>query len=462
MRIREPFSRPSCAENVGRGLELQRERLGAALQLGGVCRSRAIVGNGGGHDHDVGFGSAVQNGRAHFFGGVHRHPVDAFGHAQIGGSADQNHFRSAAHGGFGDGVAHFAGRAIGEESHGIERFARGAGGDENRFAGEVAAQAENFKNFLRDGFCGGEASRADHAAGQIAFVGIDYVDAARAQRGQIGLRGGMLPHVHVHGGRNDNGRLRGEIERAEKILGDAVREFTERVRSGGGYQKQVDALRHGNVLDGAFHVGGAGFLRAEHFGDDFLAGDCGEGEGSDEFGGGAGHHDLHVELFLLQAAHEFRRFISCDSAGDANGNFHGLLGEKAFAGPPRASERMLNLRGPAALGINLRNSMPEQPSRTRLLAPALFFLFADLRKFVLEHAAEQFFLGDAGGLARPWVIHQRTAADHQLPRAPRHHDHIRELAIRRISQNGHVQISLQTTSEFREPVLPGTPPCSAN
>ena len=58
------------------------------------------------------------------------------------------------------------------------------------------------------------------------------------------------------------------------------------------------------------------------------------------------------------------------------------------------------------------------------------------------------------------IIDQRTAADHQLARAPRNYDHIRELAFRCLSQNGHVQVSLQKTSEFRESALraalPGT------
>ena len=84
--------------------------------------------------------------------------------------------------GFGESVAHFAGRAIGEEADRIEVFARGAGGDEHRLSGEIVAQAEDFANFLRDGFGGGEAAGARHAAGEVAFVGIDDVDAARAQR----------------------------------------------------------------------------------------------------------------------------------------------------------------------------------------------------------------------------------------------------------------------------------------
>ena len=56
-------------------------------------------------------------------------------------------------------------------------------------------------------------------------------------------------------------------------------------------------------------LAGAASSRTEHFGDDFFAGERGEGERSDEFLRRAGHHDLHVELFLLQAAHQFRGFV---------------------------------------------------------------------------------------------------------------------------------------------------------
>ena len=62
---------------------------------------------------------------------------------------------------------------------------------------------------------------------------------------------------------------------------------------------------------------------AEHFGDDFLSGERGEGERRDEFLGGARHHDLHVELFLLQAADKLRGFVSSDSTGDAESDLHG-------------------------------------------------------------------------------------------------------------------------------------------
>ena len=80
----------------------------------------------------------------------------------------------------------------------------------------------------------------------------------------------MLPHVDVHRGGDDDGRFGGKIESAEKILGDAVREFAEDVGGGWSDQQQIDALRDGDVFDGAFDVGGAGACCAENVGDHFF------------------------------------------------------------------------------------------------------------------------------------------------------------------------------------------------
>ena len=143
-------------------------------------------------------------------------------------------------------------------------------------------------------------------------------------------------------------------------------------------------------------LAGRGILGAEHFGDDFFAGERGEGERRDEFVRRARHHHLHVEIFLLQAAHQFRGFVSCHSAGDAKRDFHGMHGE-------------------------LTTSAAFLP---------FFGVSVEFGQFVFEQPLLQFFFRDARGLARARIIHQRPPADHQLPRAPRDHDHIRKLAIR--------------------------------
>ena len=123
---------------------------------------------------------AFANGATHFFGRVHGNPLGSFGNFQVGRSAHENHSSATTQGSFGDRVPHFSGGAVREESHGIERFARGTSGDENCFALQVAAEAENIENLLRDGFGGGEAASSRHAAGEISLIGINDVNASRA------------------------------------------------------------------------------------------------------------------------------------------------------------------------------------------------------------------------------------------------------------------------------------------
>src|SRR5690348_7241073 len=122
-----------------------------------------------------------ENSAAHFFSGANRDPVGAVRRMQFRGAADEDYVGAPARGSFGEGVAHFAGRAVGQETHGIEILARWTCGDENGLTHEVLAKTEHIANFLRDRFGGGEAAGASHAAGEIAFVGINDVDAARAE-----------------------------------------------------------------------------------------------------------------------------------------------------------------------------------------------------------------------------------------------------------------------------------------
>ena len=178
-------------------------------------------------------------------------------------------------------------------------------------------EAEDLANFFDDGFGGGQAAGAGHAAGQVAFIGIYYVDSTGAQSGEIFLRRRVLPHIYVHRGGYDYGSFRREVQGRKKIFGYAVREFSEDVGGGGRDEQQVNSLGDGYVFDGAFDVGGGGACGGEDVGDDFLSRERGEGQRSDEFLGGAGHYDLDVELFGLQAADQFGGFVGRDAAGYA-------------------------------------------------------------------------------------------------------------------------------------------------
>ena len=60
-------------------------------------------------------------------------------------------------------------------------------------------------------------------------------------------------------------------------------------------------------------------------GDDFFSGERSKGKGPDKLLGGAGHDDLHADTAILQLADNFSGFVGCDSAGDAEGDFHGIF-----------------------------------------------------------------------------------------------------------------------------------------
>ena len=83
---------------------------------------------------------------------------------------------------------------------------------------------------------------------------FDDPHAALVQNFQIRLRGRMVPHVHVHGGRDHHRRRGRQIERGKKIGGDALRELGENVGGGRRDQQRIDGLRHGNMLDRGIDV----------------------------------------------------------------------------------------------------------------------------------------------------------------------------------------------------------------
>ncbi len=78
-------------------------------------------------------------------------------------------------------------------------------------------------------------------------------------------------------------------------------ELAEDIGSGRRDEEKINPLRDGDVLDRAFDIRGRSIVRAEHFRDDFLAGESSKGERRDELTRGACHHDLDIQVFLLQA-----------------------------------------------------------------------------------------------------------------------------------------------------------------
>ncbi len=99
-------------------------------------------------------------------------------------------------------------------------------------------------------------------------------------------------------------------------------EFGEDVGGGRRDDERVGGLSSIDVLNGRGSVAGVGAFGSPEAGDDFVAGESGEGERRDELLRGRGHHHMHVEGVLLQIANQFRGLVGSDAAGDANRDLH--------------------------------------------------------------------------------------------------------------------------------------------
>ena len=103
------------------------------------------------------------------------------------------------------------------------------------------------------------------------MVRVHDFHRTRSQHRDIFLRGGVIPHVHIHRRSDHDRSCASQIQGGEKIIGDAARKFRNDVGRGGGYEKKVRALRDGNMLDGAFEIGLAAGRISKEVGNYFLA-----------------------------------------------------------------------------------------------------------------------------------------------------------------------------------------------
>ena len=151
------------------------------------------------------------------------------------------------------------------------------------------------------------------------------MDAAVAEDGEVGLGGGVVPHVDVHRGGDDDGGGGGEVEGGEEVVGDALGEFGEGGGGGGGYDEGAGGLGLGDVLDGGVLFGGfdLGWLNMPVM--TLWPEMALKVRGVDELLGGGGHDDVGVEAGVLEEAHEVDGLVGRDAAADSYGDL-GRLG----------------------------------------------------------------------------------------------------------------------------------------
>ena len=212
------------------------------------------VGHRRGHDDDVGVVVRAHR-RLHLGRGLDPHHLDARPD-RAGRGGDERDVGPPGGGLLGQGVALLARRAVADEAHRVDRLAGAAGGDEDAHAGEVAgALAEDALDGGHDVGRLGQAARALVAAGQAADAGLDHVDAAAAQHGQVVLHGRVLPHLGVHGRAHDDRRPGGQQGGGEQVVGDAGGVGAEHPGGGRRHHDEVGALAEPGVRDrlGASH-----------------------------------------------------------------------------------------------------------------------------------------------------------------------------------------------------------------
>ncbi len=149
------------------------------------------------------------------------------------------------------------------------------------------------------------------AAGLVAFAGTEDRDTARTQQIDVGARGGVRPHQAIHGRRDRHRRIGREAERAEQVVGEAVREAADEV---GGRRGDQDAIGPAREFDVA-HRGLGGLV--PEIGAHGPARQRLEGERGDEPAGAGRHHDLHLDPSLAQAADDLGALVCGDPARDA-------------------------------------------------------------------------------------------------------------------------------------------------
>ena len=100
-----------------------------------------------------------------------------------------------------------------------------------------------------DGGRGGEAAFADGAAGEVAGVGGEDSDAAPlAERGDVLLCHGVVPHSVIHGGGDEYRGARGKRRARQKIIGKPQGDFGERVGGAGGDDHDVCRLGEADMF----------------------------------------------------------------------------------------------------------------------------------------------------------------------------------------------------------------------
>ena len=210
---------------------------------------RRVVGDCRGHDHDVSLGGMALHDGVHLLGAAHAHELGAGWRRQRRGTRHQDHPRPAAHRLGRDRIAHLAARPVADVPHVIQVFVGRSRGDDDEPSEERARRLQDAFGRFDDLVGLGEPPLPDPPAGEVAGARVDEAHAPRRQRREVGADRVVFQHVGVHRRRDQHRRAGGEVQRAQEVVGDAVRELADDVRGRGRDQQQPDVGRERDVLD---------------------------------------------------------------------------------------------------------------------------------------------------------------------------------------------------------------------
>ena len=189
------------------------------LRVAGV--GRPVVGDGGGHQHDVGVGGAGER-LALQVGGGRRLDDGAAGRAHGGVAEQRRHLGAAQQRRVGERDAHAAARAVAEEAHRVERLARAAGRDQHAAARRADRPGRSSAATAAWMSPGGARRPAPVSPSASSPCSGPTITAPRApQQLDGGLRGRVLPHAHVHRRRDDEAAGQRQRRLGQHVVGQA-------------------------------------------------------------------------------------------------------------------------------------------------------------------------------------------------------------------------------------------------
>src|SRR5262249_41967193 len=171
---------------------------------------------------------------------------------------------------------------VADVAYGVDGLPGAARGDDNAAPGQVAVAAEEALYVPQNGGCVGEAADADGAGGEMPNLRRNNRGATLLQQAQVGLGRGMLVHVLLHGGDEQEGRGAGEGDGAKHIVGESVGKAGKGAGGGGRDDQQLGGGAQLDVARGSL----AG--RLPEISVDGAMAEGGEGEGANELGGALG------------------------------------------------------------------------------------------------------------------------------------------------------------------------------